>query len=250
MGLQIVYTISAALLVAAIQFTLGLSVPAYVLAGGGLMQALLIYALWRLRDVDTHSWLEDCLPGVAAVTGILLGGLARPAQAGAAFTWDAVAALLAALMSALIIWRRHRRSSPACRICQKPLVNYQYWRCPACAEAVCDRRSCWRADALRCADCHRLGRPLLTLEDEAWWQERLGARALRAQCQRCHQSSREVDVRNCGHCPSAMCLRCWDVENGLCRAPGCDWRIADLPELLERLLDSAPARRSEVADPD
>jgi hypothetical protein len=69
------------------------------------------------------------------------------------------------------------------------------------------------------------------MEEEEWWGERLGNRQPAGRCIRCRREAKERDLRKCGNCPRAMCVHCWDMENGRC--VGCDWVIPHLPKSLE-----------------
>jgi hypothetical protein len=209
----------------------------------GALMGLLAYGLWGLRGTPSYSPLDLYLPLLAAGIGIASGGIlsryirlsgdsptARLTNSGLVDSgmievWAVV--LGAAVGGAVIAWRLRNRSA-RCHICRRMLGSSRE-SCPRCGNSVC--LNCWNADSYRCASCERSRTPLLSIEDEEWWDERLGDRQPAGRCVRCRREAKERDLRKCGNCPRAMCIQCWDMENGRCI--GCDWVIPDLPEALE-----------------
>src|SRR5262249_45856789 len=241
MALRIIYAIGAMLLVGVVHLLAGLN------GGGGaiLITGALLwsfpYALWKLLETSSYPELDLYLPGAAAIAGIGFGGLARCLiQSPALWVVDGSAVLLGALGSGITVRRALRQRAQPCRICRRhPRQGLNL--CPRCDHPVCDRLSCWHAETYRCADCERLRRPLLSLEDDEWWDKRLGARVKDGKCSRCEKSARERDLRGCGRCTRATCARCWDMENGRCVC--CGWVMPELPEALRALYSMTEVER-------
>src|SRR5262249_25282585 len=125
---------------------------------------------------------------------------------------------------------KRRRVVDQCHRCQRPLGRDRAL-CPRGGEHwVCAQ--CWLAERFRCKDCEEFRTPLLALNDEEWWTERLRNRLRAGSCYVCRRDASERDLRKCGHCTGAMCLRCWDLENGRCAK--CSWVMPGLPEALAR----------------
>jgi hypothetical protein len=201
---------------------------------------LLSFGIWKLRESPNDSLIDLLLPLWAAMTGIALGGLlsvevqALNPSTGTEGFWIVVWAVLLGGVcgGALIVWQIRKRSA-RCQICRSllarsPLRARTDHVCPRCDYAVCS--GCWNADSFRCRACERSRTPLLSIEDERWWIDRLGERQIVGRCLRCRQGTEERDLRKCGNCPRVMCIDCWDMENGRCI--GCDWVIPGLPESL------------------
>ena len=204
---------------------------------------LLAYGLWGLRGTPSYSSLDLYLPLLAAGIGIASGGILSryirlsggSPQSGLANSglvdsgmievWAVV--LGVAVGAAVVAWRLRNRAT-RCHICRKMLGSSREY-CPRCGNSVC--LNCWNADSYRCASCDRSRTPLLSIEEEEWWDERLGKRQSAGRCVRCRREAKERDLRKCGNCPRAMCIQCWDMENGRCI--GCNWVIPDLPQALE-----------------
>ncbi|MBO0720298.1 MAG: hypothetical protein J2P41_05725 [Blastocatellia bacterium] len=241
---RILLTIIAAFVIGVIQFVVGLTTNGGAILVCGALMGLLAYGLWGLRGTSNTSPLDLYLPACAAVVGISAGGiLSRNASlssttvsaedTGMIEVWAVVLGLAAG--GAVIAWRLRRRAA-RCHICRRILTGEQE-SCPRCGNSVC--RNCWNADAYRCVDCNRSRTPLLAIEEVEWWTERLGDRQSIGRCVRCRHEAKERDLRKCGNCPRAMCVHCWDMENGRCI--GCNWVIPDLPQALE-IYHSAQAR--------
>jgi hypothetical protein len=209
---------------------------------------LLAYGLWGLRGTPSYFPLDLYLPSLAAGIGIASGGIlsrsirlssapapvvptdsgivdSGPIDSGMIEVWSVV--LGVAVGGAVIAWRLRNRAS-RCHICRRILGSSRQ-SCPRCENSVC--LNCWNADSFRCASCERSRTPLLSIEEEEWWEERLGNRQTAGRCIRCRREAKERDLRKCGNCPRAMCVHCWDMENGRCI--GCDWVIPHLPQSLE-----------------
>jgi hypothetical protein len=207
---------------------------------GGLL-GLMPYGLWRLVERAPHSGLNLQTWGVAAALGIASGvGMNWALQTSARAKTDAIAAgglalALGVLMIVLTIFLQQRRRVRACNICHRPLGRESV-ACPRCKFDICRRESCWNVSGKRCADCARLQRPFLALENDAWWTDRVGPRLPRGRCSCCDADAARADLRECGNCTRAMCTRCWDLENGACIK--CNWVIAPLPESLELFYNS------------
>jgi hypothetical protein len=244
---RILLTIISALVIGVIQFVVGLSMNGGAILVCGALMGLLAYGLWGLRGTPSYSSLDLYLPLLAAGIGIASGGMlsrhirlsgdspqAGP-QAGMANSglvdsgmievWAVVLGL--AVGGAVIAWRLRNRAT-RCHICRRMLGSSRE-SCPRCGNSVC--LNCWNADSYRCAGCERSRTPLLSIEEEEWWDERLGERQSVGRCVRCRREAKERDLRKCGNCPRAMCIQCWDMENGRCI--GCDWVIPELPQALE-----------------
>jgi len=199
---------------------------------------VLSFGLWKLRGSPDESLLDLIFPFCAGVFGIAGGGLlSREMQSStsSAVSWEVeLSAVLLGLLSgvALIAWRVRKRVA-RCQICRvvltrRPLRGRSHHICPRCDFSVCT--GCWNADSYRCLACERLRTPLLSIEEEDWWIDRLGERQSVGRCIRCRHSTEERDLRKCGNCPRIMCIDCWDMENGRCI--GCNWVIPGLPESL------------------
>jgi len=202
---------------------------------------LLSFGLWRLRGSPDDSLLDLFLPLGAAIIGIASGAmLSREMQSldpamSTEESWviELWAVFLGAVCGgALIVWRLRKRMA-RCQICRTLLAHRtrrgrSHHVCPRCTYAVC--AGCWNADSYRCLACERSRTPLLSIEEEEWWVDRLGERQSVGRCIRCLHSTEERDLRKCGNCPRAMCIDCWDMENGRCI--GCGWVIPGLPESL------------------
>ena len=243
MGSRILLTIISALVIGVIQYVVGLSMNGGAILVCGALMGLLAYGLWGLRGTSGYSPLDLYLPLLAAGIGIASGGIlsryirlsgdspragltnSGQVDSGMIEVWAVV--LGAAVGGAVIVWRLRNRSA-RCHICRRMLGSSRE-SCPRCGNSVC--LNCWNADSYRCASCERSRTPLLSIEEEEWWDERLGKRQSAGRCVRCRREAKERDLRKCGNCPRAMCIQCWDMENGRCI--GCDWVIPDLPEALE-----------------
>jgi hypothetical protein len=240
---RILLTIISALVIGVIQFVVGLSMNGGAILVCGALMGLLAYGLWGLRGTPSYSSLDLYLPLLAAGIGIASGGILSryirlsddSTQAGLANSglvdsgmievWAVV--LGVAVGGAVIAWRLRNRAT-RCHICRRMLGSSRE-SCPRCGNSVC--LNCWNADSYRCASCERSRTPLLSIEEDDWWDERLGDRQPAGRCVRCRREAKERDLRKCGNCPRAMCIQCWDMENGRC--VGCDWVIPDLPQALE-----------------
>jgi hypothetical protein len=248
MGSRILLTIIAALVIGVIQFVVGLSMNGGAILVCGAIMGLLAYGLWGLRGTPSYSSLDLYLPLLAAGIGIASGGILSRyirlsgdsppnglgnsglvdsglVDSGMIEVWAVV--LGVAVGGAVIAWRLRNRST-RCHICRRMLGSSRE-ACPRCGNSVC--LNCWNADSYRCAGCERSRTPLLSIEEEDWWDERLGDRQPAGRCVRCRREAKERDLRKCGNCPRAMCIQCWDMENGRCI--GCNWVIPDLPRALE-----------------
>jgi hypothetical protein len=243
MGSRILLTIISALVIGVIQYVVGLSMNGGAILVCGALMGLLAYGLWGLRGTPGYSTLDLYLPLLAAGIGIASGGIlsryirlsgdSPPAgltnsglvDSGIIEVWAVV--LGVAVGAAVIAWRLRNRAT-RCHICRRMLGSSRE-SCPRCGNSVC--LNCWNADSYRCAGCDRSRTPLLSIEEEEWWDERLGKRQSVGRCVRCRREAKERDLRKCGNCPRAMCIQCWDMENGRCI--GCDWVIPELPQALE-----------------
>jgi hypothetical protein len=236
MGSRILLTIIATLVIGVIQFIVGLTINGGVILVCGAVMGLLAYGLWGLRGTSSSSSLDLYLPLAAAGIGIASGGIlgrnirlasaqVSPGDSGMIEIWAVVLGLVAG--GAVIAWRLRNRAA-RCQICRR-ILGSVHEDCPRCGNSVC--LNCWNADAYRCTGCDRSRTPLLSLEEEEWWHERLGDRQAVGRCVRCRRDAKERDLRKCGNCPRAMCIHCWDMENGRCI--GCDWVIPHLPQALE-----------------
>jgi hypothetical protein len=243
MGSRIVLTIIAALIIGVIQFVVGLSMNGGAILVCGAMMGLLAYGLWGLRGTPSRLPVDLYLPLLAAGIGIASGAVlsremrlsngyplvspadSGPADSGLIEVWSI--ALGVAIGGAVIALRLRSRAS-RCHICRR-MLGSERRSCPRCGYSVCF--NCWNDDSFRCSGCERSGTPLLSIEEEEWWDERLGNRQPAGRCVRCRREAIERDLRKCGNCPRAMCVHCWDMENGRCI--GCDWVIPHLPRPLE-----------------
>ncbi len=241
MGVRIVITIGAMLLVAVCYLLLS---GTAVLPFAGVLLALLPYGLWRLREAEPSRIWELYVPASVAFAGIALVSTARwfiltslappatPLQRSPSdlLIQDVIALLLSLATSGVVILLKRRRVEDQCHRCQKPMGKDRA-HCPRGGQHwVCAR--CWLAERFRCKDCEEFRTPLLTLENEEWWTARLGDRSRSGQCHLCRRSAIERDLRKCGRCTGAMCIRCWDMENGRCAK--CAWVMPGLPEPLAR----------------
>jgi len=240
---RIKVTIISALVIGVIQFVVGLSMNGGAILVCGALMGLLAYGLWSLRGTPTYSFLDLYLPLLAAGIGIASGGILNrimrppiepppvsPADSGLIESGmiEVLAVVLGvAVGGAVTAWRLRKRSA-RCQICRRVLGSSRQ-SCPRCGYSVC--LNCWNADSFRCVSCDRSRTPLLSIEEGEWWDERLGNRQPAGRCVRCRREAKERDLRKCGNCPRAMCIHCWDMENGRCI--GCDWVIPDLPQSLE-----------------
>lgn len=207
---------------------------AVVLITAGILGFLPYGFRLLLEGQGKQSPLNLILPALAVIVG-LLSGLLINSVLGSSISLevDLVGVLLVAIINgvivAIILYNRSRR----CRRCERHLER-GYYVCPRCSELICSRSSCWYAKDCQCSDCHRLRRPLLALNDENWWQQRVGPRIMVGRCWRCGLDAGNCDLRSCGECPWPMCTQCWDFNNGLC--PRCRWMIDNLPRSLEQCL--------------
>jgi hypothetical protein len=238
---RILTTIIAVLIIGVVQYVVGLTGNGGVIIVCGGLMGLLSFGIWELRGLADDSFLDLFLPLCAAVIGIATGSLlsvemysSNPSM-NIAESWliELWAVLLGTVCGvAFIAWRLRKRIG-RCQICRTHLARRTIWGrshhvCPRCAYAVCI--GCWNADSYRCFACERSRTPLLAIEEEEWWTDRLGGRQSVGRCIRCRHSTEERDLRKCGNCPRTMCIDCWDMENGRCI--GCDWIIPGLPESL------------------
>lgn len=231
---RILYAAATLVLVAGIQFLAGLGgSPALVLAAG-LLLCVLPHALWMLFEQERSTNLDTYLPAILGSVGVLLGGLVRwSAQSSDLIFYDLLAVTIGLIGSGIVITFRLRRQEDLCRLCGRPFQR-GYQQCPRCEEFVCGRTRCWSHDYHRCADCERIKRPLLLLEDQDWWAQRLGPQLRNGSCLKCQGDAKHHDLRKCGQCPWAMCTQCWDFENGRCFR--CLWIMPLLPEQLRAYL--------------
>ena len=247
MGSRILLTIIAALVIGLIQFVVGLTANGGAILVCGALMGLLSYALWEMRRAADKSPADLYLPLLATVIGIASGGMLSremrspngfstisPADSGYIEFWSILLGLV--LAGGVIAWRLRKRAE-RCQVCRKPLagsllapklLGTTFQDCPRCGNSVC--LNCWIADSFRCVVCERARTPLLSIEEDEWWSERLGNRQSVGRCVRCQRQANERDLRKCGNCPRAMCVHCWDMENGRC--VGCDWVIPHLPRSL------------------
>jgi hypothetical protein len=254
MGLRILLTIIAALVIGVIQFVVGLSMNGGAILVCGALMGLLAYGLWGLRGTTSYSSLDLYLPLIAAGIGIASGGmlsrykqfsgappLVDPADSGLIESGliEVWAVALGVAVGGAVIARRLRNRAARCHICRRMLGSSRQ-SCPRCGNSAC--LNCWNADSFRCVRCERSRTPLLSIEEQEWWDKRLGNRQPAGRCIRCRREAKERDLRKCGNCPRAMCIHCWDMENGRCI--GCDWVIPDLPQPL-RIYHASQARVGE-----
>jgi len=244
MGSRILLTIISAFVIGLIQFVVGLTINGGAILVCGALMGLFAYGLWALRGTPNPSSLDLYLPLSAAGIGIAAGGIlsrnsrlsSQPVSPGDTGMIEVWAVALGMVVGSVVIAWRLRNSAARCHICRRVLGSSQE-SCPRCGNSVCP--NCWNSDAFRCVGCDRSRTPLLSLEEAEWWDERLGDRQSIGRCVRCRREAKERDLRKCGNCPRAMCINCWDMENGRCI--GCDWVIPDLPQALE-IYHSAHAR--------
>jgi hypothetical protein len=254
MGVRILLTIIAALVTGVIQFVVGLSMNGGAILVCGALMGLLAYGLWGLRGTTSYSSLDLYLPLIAAGIGIASGGmlsrykqfhddppLVDPADSGLTESGmiEVWAVALGVAVGGAVIARRLRNRAARCHICRRMLGSSRQF-CPRCGNSAC--LNCWNADSFRCASCERSRTPLLSIEEQEWWDKRLGNRQPAGRCIRCRREAKERDLRKCGNCPRAMCIHCWDMENGRCI--GCDWVIPDLPQPL-KIYHASQARVGE-----
>jgi hypothetical protein len=243
MGSRILLTIIATLVTGVIQFVVGLSMNGGAILVCGALMGLLAYGLWGLRGTPGYSSLDLYLPLLAAGTGTASGAVlsrsirlssdsapVSPADLGQTDSgmiefWAVVLGVV--IGGAVIAWRLRSRAA-RCHICRR-ILGGERQSCPRCGNSVC--LNCWNVDSFRCVSCERSGTPLLSIEEGVWWDERLGNRQAAGRCIRCRREAKERDLRKCGNCPRAMCVHCWDMENGRC--VGCDWVIPHLPQSLK-----------------
>ena len=243
MGVRILLTIIAALVIGVIQFVVGLSMNGGAILVCGALMGLLAYGLWGLRGTTSYSSLDLYLPLIAAGIGIASGGIlsrykqlpgdsppVSPADSGLTDSGmiEVWAVALGVAAGGAVVARRLRNRAARCHICRRTLGSSRQ-SCPRCGNSSC--LNCWNADSFRCASCERSRTPLLSIEEQEWWDKRLGDRQPAGRCIRCRREAKERDLRKCGNCPRAMCIHCWDMENGRC--VGCDWVIPGLPRPLE-----------------
>lgn len=235
MGARIVTIIGATLLVALCYLLTGV-VSQSALLVAGLVFGLLPYGLWRLRESESSPMWELYAPAYVAAAGIISGAAARRLMPiGEEETLDPVydfAALLIGLAAGgAVILLKRRKVVEKCHRCQKPLGKDRV-HCPRSGgHWVCAR--CWIEEKFRCKYCDEFKSPLLAMESEEWWTERMGDALRAGNCHLCRRSAAERDLRKCGYCTGAMCIRCWDMENGRC-AKCRRWVMPDLPEPLAR----------------
>lgn|GEM_PF-845064 len=237
MGLRIIYSLGAILIVAVIQFTVGLSGPSKFIIFNGALMGLLTYGIWRLREGESDSIWDLYLPACTTILGIMLGGAGRwliewsdkiaNASDTDLYPYDWLALGVGTLVSVALLLFQRRRHGMRCDCCQQPLGRDPKY-CPRAEHWVCPK--CWHLESCRCIDCEKLRTPLLELEDDAWWSGRVGGRLRVGQCSSCRRGAVECDLRKCGDCTWPMCIHCWDMENGCCVK--CHWTIPNLPESL------------------
>ena len=238
MGRRVFYSISIILLGMVIQLITGVLLPAWGGLFVGVLQSFLADGAWQWLDTTLSDRMMRYGTGGLALAGIVLGSTLFFLLIGDSthpWAFDGVAAFTAIITSSgLIAHRRrnHRNYTQGCNICGRRLTASAL-DCPRCHFQVCDRASCWREKYFRCTDCDQLQRPLLVLEEPAWWIERLGERLRSGACYLCRTDAAECDLRRCGRCLKAMCAACWDLENGRCIR--CGWVLPALPESLAAL---------------
>lgn len=230
MASRIVVLAAAILLTAALQILAGSSASSLVVLATAALMGLLPYGLWTFIESTNQDNSDLILPGIAGVTGVLLAGIVRLiTQSPELLVIDLLAVILAATGSGIIIALRLRQRAAACQICGYR-SRRAYHSCPRCEKAVCHQSSCWISEDYRCSECKQLRRPLLTLNVESWWLQRLGPRDASGSCCRCGLGANRCDLRKCGQCPWSMCTQCWDFGNGCCFR--CSWIMPDLPASL------------------
>jgi hypothetical protein len=231
MASRIVVVATAILLTAGLQILAGLSGSSLVVLATGALLGLLPYGIWTFIESTNQDNSDLVLPGIAAITGVLLAGIMRLiTQSSELLVIDLLAVILAATGSGTIIILRLRQRVEACQICGHR-SSRAYHSCPRCEKAVCHQSSCWVSEDYRCSECMQLRRPLLTLNVESWWLQRLGPKVTSGSCCRCGLGANRCDLRKCGQCPWSMCTQCWDFGNGCCSR--CSWIMPDLPAALE-----------------
>lgn len=247
MILRVFSAIGTILLATLLQLLFAMQGNVALLLGAGFGVGLLLpLGIRFLQTTSAPVKMDIYLPGFCTVLGIFLGNLLGEQIAPpSSFMTSAVAVLLGAVGSGIAITYLHRKHSSACHLCHRLLARERH-SCARCHHIVCEQTNCWNAEYGRCADCHWLRRPLLTLEEEAWWAHRLGARVTVGRCIRCEKSAQESDLRKCGQCPRSMCVQCWDMENGGCVR--CRWVLPDLPEDLQRFWQEEVPIPSQTGD--
>jgi len=172
------------------------------------------------------------LPALVVIAGLLFGAAINfMLGSSVSLTVDLVGVVLVAIINGVFLIIDLRNRSLKCSRCERSLER-GYYVCPRCNEYICSRSNCWKARDCQCSDCYRLRRPLLALNDDNWWQQRVGPRIMVGRCWRCGLDASNCDLRSCGDCPWPMCTQCWDFGNGLC--PRCRWMIGNLPHSLEQ----------------
>src|SRR5262245_35826477 len=184
MGSRILLTIIAALVIGVIQFVVGLSMNGGAILVCGALMGLLAYGLWGLRGTTVYSSLDLYLPLVAAGIGIASGGMLSryknfsgdpppvgPADLGLTESGmiEVWAVALGAAVRGAVVARGLRNRAARCHICRRILGSSQQ-SCPRCGNSAC--LNCWNADSFRCASCERSRTPLLSIEEQEWWDER------------------------------------------------------------------------------
>lgn len=237
-GLSLAYAVGVVCLLGLLQL-LAFSLTSVALSGWmGAGSGLLAFGLWQLRETPQPKGWESALLLVATGLGIWLGQAALHIPVEKT-VWGILTGIG---VTGVLVFFRHLRQSPQCRICAQALGRTEH-TCPRCGHTVCGRVTCWQSSDCRCADCELLGRPLLLLEDEAWWRTRLRERLTTGRCSRCGKAaSPAVDLRKCRQCPRTMCTQCWDWENGVCVK--CRWVIPDLPAALQQCQAEASTARA------
>src|SRR5262245_30816242 len=238
MGLRILLTIIVALVIGVIQFVVGLSTNGGAILVCGALMGLLAYGLWGLRGTTSYSSLDLYLPLIAAGIGIASGGILSrykqlpgnhlpvgPSDSGLTDSGltdsgltdsgmiEVWAVVLGLAVGGAVVARRLRNRAARCHICRRMLGSSRQ-SCPRCGNATC--LSCWNADSFRCASCERSRTPLLSIEEQEWWDERLGNRQPAGRCIRCRRESKERDLRKCGNCPRPMSIQSCDLANRRC----------------------------------
>ena len=247
MMLRVFSALGIILLAAMLQLLFALQGSVALLLGAGFGIGLLLpLGIRFLQTASAGQKLDLYWPSFCTVVGIFLGNLlGEQIKPSTSFVASGVAVLLGAVGSGIAIAYLHRKHSSACQICHRPLAREQR-SCPRCHHVVCAQTNCWNAEYGRCADCHWLRRPLLALEEEAWWLRRLGAQVTVGKCIRCEKSAQATDLRKCGQCPRSMCVQCWDQENGRCLR--CRWVLPDLPEDLQQFWQEELPVPSQTGD--
>ena len=186
MGVRILLTIIVALVIGVIQFVVGLTMNGGAILVCGALMGLLAYGLWGLRGTTSYSSLDLYLPLIAAGIGIASGGILSrykqfpgdpppvdPADSGLTESGmiEVWAVALGVAVGGAVIARRLRNRAARCHICRRMLGSSRQ-SCPRCGNSAC--LNCWNADSFRCASCERSRTPLLSIEEQEWWDKRLG----------------------------------------------------------------------------